>query len=166
MKPKINRRHFVKRSTQAGVAGCLLMMSPRLLALENLSGMFGQDVPDPKKMNTFCTYNCNSECQFMQASVKNDPELKKKVYDEWKLADRVGEFDADKLFCFGCKVEESKIGPLIKTCSVRNCCLEKGFEACIECDGLEACKKDLWTKYPDFHKMVIDLRKKYVEAQG
>jgi len=167
MKTKINRRNFFHKSTQAGVAGCLLLMSPRLTALNNFSFLLNQDVPDPKKMNTYCGYNCTEECQFMQASLKNDPELKKKVYDEWGLKERLGfEFDADRVVCFGCKVKDRLLSELVTTCTVRACCLKKGYDACIQCEELKNCDKALWAKFPDFHKSVIEMQKKYAEAQG
>lgn len=165
MKSKTNRRKFIKTGTQICAGGCLLMMSPELFAGNSFSKFF-QDVPDPKKMNTYCTYNCTDECKFKQATLKNEPELKKKVYEEWNLKERVGEFDADKFFCYGCKVENEKMGPLVQTCTVRKCCIEKGYDACIQCDKIASCDKDLWKNFPQFQKSVIEMRKKYLEAQG
>lgn len=36
-----------------------------------------------------------------------------------------------------CRVREREEGP--SGCSVKNCCLDRGFYACYECDGFESC---------------------------
>ena len=61
-------------------------------------------IPDPKKIN-YCGYTCPEDCKFLVASVKNDLVLKKEAYEIWEMKERFGvvEFEADKIFCFGCK---------------------------------------------------------------
>jgi len=158
MKNQPDRRDFFRLGLQAGMAGCLLMMSPRLLAFNHL---YQEKNPDPKKLN-FCGYKCPENCQFLEASVKNDPELKKKAYDTWQIKERYGAgFDPEKTFCFGCKNTEKPEGVVLKGCHVRKCAIEKGFDCCIECDKLTACDKDLWTRFPDFRKAVIEMQIKY-----
>ena len=102
MKTNFNRRKFV--STGA-VAGCTLLISGKLSALNHFSH-FQNEVPDPKKIN-YCGYTCPKDCQFLEASVKNDVELKKKAYETWKIKEHYNvDFDSENIFCFGCKNED------------------------------------------------------------
>jgi hypothetical protein len=71
------------------------------------------------------------------------------------------EFNADELYCFGCKNSEKPEGIVLKNCTVRSCAIEKKIESCIECDELVACDKELWERFPDFKKMVIEMQQKY-----
>jgi hypothetical protein len=165
MKPKIDRRNFFKKSTQAGMAGCLLLISPRLLAFENFD-FLNQEKIDPKKL-CYCGYKCPDDCEFLVASVKNDPELKKAVYEKWQMKERQGvDFDPEKIFCFGCKNTEKPKGILLQNCTVRKCAIEKGYECCIECKDLAACKKDLWDRFPKMKEQVIKMQATYNEAKG
>lgn len=166
MNSKFDRRDFFRKSTQAGMAGCLLLISPSLLAAENLGHLDNQEALDPKKLN-YCGYKCPDNCQFLEASVKNDPDLKKKAYDTWQVKERYGaDFEADKIYCFGCKNKEKPEGVILKGCGVRKCAIEKGFDCCIECKDLKECKQDLWTRFPDFKNQVIKMQQQYMEAKG
>ena len=112
----------------------------------------------------YCSYSCPEDCHFLEASVKNDPELKKKAFKEWGLEERYGlKFDAEKIFCFKCKPGDHPEGPVLTNCTVRSCAKEKGYQACIQCDDLNSCDKDLWTRFPQFHEGVIKMQAKYLE---
>lgn len=153
-----NRRYFLKGSA---FAGCALLFSNKLSA--QLISQLQDEIPDPKKLN-YCGYTCPKDCIFMEASLKNDPELKKNAYDTWKIKERYNvDFDAEKIFCFGCKNEEKPAGIVMKKCTVRQCAIDKKLDACIECKDLKTCNKDLWTRFPDFHKMVIKMQATYEE---
>lgn len=162
MKNQINRRNFVKSGT---FAGCALLMSGKLSAISGFSHL-QNEIPDPKKLE-YCGYSCPKNCQFLEASVKNDVELKRKAYETWEMKKRFGvDFDADKIFCFGCKNPEKPVGLRLQKCDVRQCAIENKLESCIECEELTNCEKDLWTKFPEFHKAVIAMQKSYFEAKS
>lgn len=163
MKNKINRRNFVKRSS---VAGCVLLLSGRLSAF-NPALYYQDEAPDPKKIN-YCGYSCPKDCKFLEASVKNDPKLKKEAYEIWEMKERFGvaEFDPDKIFCFGCKNTEKPVGIRLQKCDVRNCAIDKKLDSCIECNELQTCEKDLWKKFPDFKDAVLKMQEKYLEAKS
>lgn len=157
MTNQINRRKF---AATTAVAGCALLLS----GFKGFAHLQNQ-VPDPKKLN-YCGYTCPKDCVFLEASVKNDVELKKKAYETWEMKERFGvaEFDAEKIFCFGCKTTDKPVGIRLKKCDVRNCAIDKKLDSCIECKELSACEKDLWKKFPDFKKAVIKMQNDYQKA--
>lgn len=165
MKTK-NRRQFIITSTKAGIAGCALMACPNLSAFGINFFENEQDIPDPKK-RCYCGYKCPDDCKFLKGSVENNIELKKEAYKDWKIKERFGvEFDADKIFCYGCKNADKPEGIVLKNCTVRQCASSKGLDCCIECDELTACEKELWDRFPEFKKGVIELQKQYQQSQG
>ncbi len=163
MNNQINRRKFM---TAGVVTGCALLLSGKLLANDAFIHLQNQK-PDPKKLN-YCGYTCPKDCVFLEASVKNDVELKKKAYETWEMKDRFGvaEFDAEKIFCFGCKTTDKPVGIRLQKCDVRNCAIDKKLDSCIECKELSACEKDLWKKFPDFKNAVIKMQSEYFENKG
>jgi hypothetical protein len=162
MKNQIDRRNFVKSGT---IAGCALLISGKLSAISGFSHL-QNEIPDPKKLE-YCGYSCPKNCQFLEASVKNDVELKRKAYETWEMKKRFGvDFDADKIFCFGCKNPEKPVGLRLQKCDVRQCAIENKLESCIECEELANCEKDLWTKFPEFRGAVIKMQKSYFEAKS
>jgi len=159
MNTQSNRRTFIKSST---IAGCSLLISGKLSAFS-----FPQnEVPDPKKLN-YCGYTCPKECKFLEASIKNDVDLKKEAYDEWQVKERYHvDFEPEKIFCFGCKNEEKPAGVVLTNCTVRKCAIQKKYDSCIQCNELADCDKDLWSRFPDFHKSVIKMQEIFKENKG
>jgi hypothetical protein len=162
MENQFNRRKFV---TASAFAGCALLVSGKLSAFNNFAHL-QNEIPNPKKLN-YCGYTCPKDCQFLEASLKNDTELKKKAYETWHIRERYNvDFDADKTFCFGCKNSDKPAGIVMKNCTVRSCAINKKFDSCIECKELKDCGKDLWTRFPDFKKEVIKMQTIYFENRG
>lgn len=159
MKANSDRRQFILNSS---LVGCTLLISGKLSAFS-----FPEDeIPDPKKLN-YCGYKCPKDCQFLDASIKNDTELKKKAYETWKIKERYNvDFDPKTSFCFGCKNKEKPAGVVMTNCTVRTCAIDKDHDACIECKELKTCTKDLWTRFPEFHKAVIKMQVTYLEAKA
>jgi hypothetical protein len=161
MKAKLHRRDFMKSGT---IACCSLLFRSKLSAM---TGFTFQDdkLPDPLKMN-YCGYTCPENCKFLEASLKNDPELKKEAFEIWEMKERFGveTFEADKVFCFGCKTKDKPVGIRLQKCDVRACAISKKYEACIECSNLPKCEKDLWKKFPEFHQSVVKLQLTYLES--
>lgn len=163
MKNCYNRRTFV---CTGAVAGCALLFSGKISAIAGYAHLQNER-PDPKKLN-YCGYTCPTDCQFLEASVKNDPELKRKAFETWEMNDRFGvaEFDPDKIFCFGCKTKDKPVGIRLQRCDVRQCVISKKLDACIECKELNECQKDLWEKFPDFKKAIIQMQQQYFETKA
>jgi len=158
----MNRRDFISKTTKTCIGCCALMASPSLLAHAFQNG----EKIDPQKLN-YCSYQCPEKCPWLCGSNNNDIELKKKGYADWKIKERMGlEFNAESMYCFGCKNEDKPEGFLLKKCTVRTCAKEKGYEACIECKELSDCDKELWDRFPSFKEAVIELQKKYQEQQA
>jgi hypothetical protein len=165
MAQSLKRREFLIKGSQAGIACCALLMGAHRFAYGNKMQSIADDLIDPKTLN-YCGYKCPADCKFLLASVKNDSELKKQVYQNWKIKEKYNiDFDPEKIFCFGCKNKEKAEGVVLKNCTVRQCAISKGFDCCIECKELNECKKDLWTQFPDFKQQVIEMQKKYLSQQ-
>jgi len=164
MKKASTRREFISKSSQLFLACGAIGMCPGLRAMGNL--VINDDVPDPKKLE-YCGYTCPSDCPMYVATIENDTAKKKEAYDNWKIKERYNlDFDPDQIFCYKCKSEGKPVGVVVQDCTVRKCVIEKGFDCCIECQELKECPKELWQKYPDFHKAVIDMQQKYIEAKA
>jgi hypothetical protein len=166
MNNPVDRRKFLKFSAVAGVSGCALLMAANLNKLQAFNYLSnGNEIPDPLKMN-YCGYNCPDDCKFLKATKENNLELKKEAYETWKIKEKFGvDFDPDKIFCWGCKTPDKPKGVVINGCQVRKCAIEKGYQACIQCDSLVACEKDLWKNFPDFFNAVKEMQKTYKTAK-
>lgn len=159
MKTDLKRRDFVNACLKAGIACCALSYGTKLTGNNVVPK---QDIkPDPKTLN-YCGYKCTPECPLLKATVENNTELKKKAYDQFKFKEKFNiEFDPDKVFCYGCKLKDKPLSIPVKACTVRSCVIAKGYECCIQCDGLAKCDKELWTSFPKFKESVIEMQKKY-----
>jgi hypothetical protein len=164
MKTPLQRREFLKKSYQAGIACCTLLYASKLNLLGNQGSFPGIDIPDPKKLN-YCGYTCPADCKMKKATLENDVALKQEAYKNWRIEEKYGiSFDPDKVFCFGCKTPDKPVGLVVEKCTVRNCAREKGYDCCIQCDKLSDCDKEIWNTFPDFHLTVIEMQKKYKDA--
>lgn len=159
MNSQPNRRFFIRSGT---IAGCSLLIAGKLSAFS----FPPEEIPDPKKLN-YCGYTCPKDCHFLEATLKNSEELKRKAYEEWHIKERYNvDFDPETTFCYGCKNKEKPAGVAMQNCTVRSCAIEKKYDSCIQCDELTACKKDLWSRFPDFYKSVIKMQGVYLENKG
>ena len=153
----LKRREFIIKSCMAGLSGCALLAGARLFANDMVMG----DKANLKKVN-YCGYQCPSDCKMKKATLTNNVALKKEAYADWRVEKKYGiAFDPEKITCYGCKVPDKKVGLIAGKCAVRACAIEKGYECCIQCDGLATCDKEIWTTFPDFHKSMIELQKQY-----
>jgi len=157
----INRRVFISNTARAGAAVCgLCLCSP----MSSLAGG-DSDAGDQKielAGRCFCGYKCPEDCTFLRGTLQNDAELKKEAWKEWKIEERFGlAFDPEQAICYGCKAMDKPKGIVLARCTVRDCAIEKEQECCIDCDELITCEKDLWSRFPEFKKMVIEAQIKY-----
>jgi hypothetical protein len=162
MKKRSNRREFLKDSSKICIACGVFALCPNINAFTGSGDE--SEIPDPKKL-CYCGYTCPPDCPMYIGTIENDTAKKKEAYDMWKIKERYGvEFEEEKVFCYGCKNNEKPLGLTLEKCPVRKCTIEKGYDCCIECSELQACEKGLWERFPDFHKSVIEMQKKYNEA--
>lgn len=153
----VDRRKFMKTSVMT-CAGCL---GAATLGLSQDNG-----VPTDPKKQTYCGWHCGMHCKMYKATKENDEALKKESYEAWKWKEKTGkEFDADMVFCYGCKVHDKPLNLLLQQCTVRSCAMEKRFESCVQCPDLKTCDMILWKRFADHHKGVIKMREKYLEDQ-
>lgn len=164
MDSKLRRREFLKRSGQAGIAGCALLLCGNAAA--SVSLLMGDDIPDPAKLN-YCGYTCPEKCDYLMATLNDDEALKKECFANWAIEERYGiKYDPEISFCYGCKAEGKPEGVVVTACTVRACTIEKELDCCIECDELRSCDKDLWKRFPEFYDGVKKLQLKYFESKG
>lgn len=157
-----SRRQFISKSSKIALTGCAIAACPKFLSA---GWLLDEEIPDPKKLN-YCGYECPADCKMLKGTLENNNELKEEAFKEWKLEERLGiTFDPDKVICYGCKADDKPVGIVLENCTVRKCSIERGYECCIECNELQACEKDLWQRFPDFHKYVIEMQNKYQAAQ-
>jgi len=158
MTAKMKRRNFLNKTTQVGIGFCSIMLSSNVCSFASRNT---NDKIDPAKLN-YCGYQCPENCPFLKGSVENNVELKKEAYAQWEIKERFDvDFDPEKIFCYGCKTKDKPEGIVLVNCTVRSCAMEKELDCCIECDELVACEKDLWIRFPDFKKQVIEMQKEY-----
>jgi hypothetical protein len=156
MKTEIKRREFVGKFLKAGTAGCALVYGNSLLAVTPQDQIKKSDL----KSLTYCGFKCSNDCTLYKATIENNPELKKKAYEEFKWKEKFNvDYNADKVFCWGCKPKDKPLSINVTACAVRKCTIEKGYECCIECKGLAACDKELWKNFPQFKLKVIEAQK-------
>jgi hypothetical protein len=159
MKKEFKRRDFISCCFKVGVTCCALSYGTALAAQDPAKK---QDTkPDPKNFE-YCGYKCPPECPLKKGTLENNIDIKKKAYSDFKFKEKYGiEFDAEKVFCYGCKVKDKPLSMPVNACTVCKCAIDKGYECCIQCDGLANCDKELWTTFPKFRETVIGMQKKY-----
>jgi len=161
MKTELKRRDFVAKCLKAGAAGCALFYGNSIFAQETGKKIKKQDL----KNLTYCGFTCTSECTLYKATIENSLELRKKAYEEFKWKEKFNiDFDAEKVFCYGCKPADKPLSINVKACTVRKCVTGKGYDCCIECKELTACDKELWKNFPKFKEKVIEAQKNFSGA--
>ena len=161
MKTEMKRRDFILKSCQAGIACCAMLYGAKMNTYGNATAVPGSDIPDPKKLN-YCGYTCPADCKMKKATLEGNLALKEEAYKDWRIEQKYGmAFDPEKIFCHGCKTTGKPLGLVVEKCTVRACSIDKGYECCIQCDQLSMCDKEIWKTFPDFHKMVIEMQKKF-----
>jgi hypothetical protein len=159
MKRDLKRRDFVNTCFKAGFTCCAIAYGTKLTG--NDKGFWQDAKPDPKSLN-YCGYKCPADCPLLKGTVENNVELKKKAYADFKFKEKYNmEFDADKVFCYGCKIKDKPMSVPVKACTVRSCAIAKGYDCCIQCEGLANCDKELWKSFPKFKESVMQMQKKY-----
>lgn len=154
----MKRRYFIDKTSRIGLGYCSLMFGSNICTL---AASKSNDKPDPAALN-YCGYQCPKDCQFLKGTLENNIDLKKEAYELWEIKERFNvDFDPEKIFCFGCKTKDKPLGVVLTHCTVRGCAIEKELDCCIECNELVTCKKDLWERFPDFKKLVIEMQKEY-----
>jgi len=156
----IDRRVFVSTTAKAGFTLCGLCLCSPLSSFAEEDA--GKEETIDLEDHCFCGYKCPDDCTFLQGTLEDDIELKKKAWKLWKIEERFGvEFDSEQAVCYGCKTMDKPKGIVLARCTVRDCAIEKGQECCIDCDELTVCDKDLWRRFPEFKNKVIEAQEKY-----
>jgi hypothetical protein len=86
-------------------------------------------------MNNFTAYcglQCD-ECPAFIATQKDDDRKREKVAAMWSKQFNMN-LSAEHINCDGCKANTGRIFGHCRTCKIRACSSEKGFETCAQCD--------------------------------
>ena len=92
-----------------------------------------------KDLIAYCGLDCEA-CEARIATVNDDDALRRKVAKNWSELNGV-EITPEMINCMGCRVDGVKTPFCDSLCPIRQCILEKGFETCGICGGMETCKK-------------------------
>ena len=92
-----------------------------------------------KDLIAYCGLDCEA-CEARAATVNDDDALRRKVAKEWSELNGV-EITPEMINCMGCRVEGGKTPFCASLCPIRQCILERGFETCGSCGGMETCEK-------------------------
>jgi len=90
------------------------------------------------KMISICGLTC-SECGAFIATQKNDPDMRKKVAEEWSRQYNVVVKPED-IICDGCTSPTDRVFSYPRICEIRNCGRQKQVQNCAHC-GEYACDK-------------------------
>jgi hypothetical protein len=170
MESKISRRNFLKQCTLVGGACCTFMMwNPKLSAqTSNEENKEKEKKPVDLKQLSICGIPCFQSCPLYKATIENNVEAKKVVYEQWEMKKNFGfEFDPEKVFCYGCKAwdkPENKLG--LSTCDGRKCAKANEMEACIQCKNLSSCDKEIWKKWPQLYEHTKKMQESYKTQPG
>jgi len=78
----------------------------------------------------YCGLNCK-ECKTYIATITNDDALRESEAKNWtKVFNK--EFTKEMMNCTGCKGHGVRVW-LCSECPVRNCAINKGLNACVDC---------------------------------
>jgi hypothetical protein len=169
MEPPQSRRLFLKQCANLGATCCVLLAWGRQLpADEGPENRKDQErKPVDLKELSYCGIPCLRACALYKATLDNDVETKKLVYEQWEMKKNEGiEFDPDKIFCYTCKPGDKpkKIG--MDKCAVRNCAMANGVESCVQCKHLVACDKEFWKLWPKVHEFAKATQVRYLAEPG
>ena len=167
METKPSRRRFLECCAQIGGSCCALFLcNKRLFVSEGKGDEKKTDALDLKKL-AYCGARCDEGCELFQATQKNDEALKKKIYEQWNWKERFQvEFDPEKVVCWGCKPVNRTLKIGMAACDIRNCAIENGMEACVQCKNLTACETTSWKKWTEFYKQVKKMQERYSSQPG
>jgi hypothetical protein len=169
MESQQNRRRFLGRCAKFGGACCALLAWNRYLP----AGAGSQEKTDqgkkPIDLNelAYCGIPCVQMCELYKATLENDVQMKKLVYEKWGWKKKFGiEFDPDKVFCYTCKPGDKpkKVG--MDACDVRNCAIANDMESCVQCMNLAACNKELWKSWPETLEFAKRVQARYRTQPG
>lgn len=170
MESKISRRNFLKQCGMFGGACCAYMMlSPKLSAQTESEENKGKEkkIIDLKQL-AVCGYPCLKLCPLYPATIENNVEAKKAVYEQWEIKKNFGiEFDPDKIYCYGCRAFDKPDNLLgMSACDGRKCVKANEMQSCIQCKNLTSCDKEIWKKFPQLYESTKKLQEIYKTQPG
>lgn len=165
MKTSENRRSFLIKSGKVCLA-CMGYLAARGLQPGVAETSAPAENSDLKKL-AYCSFDCPGNCELMKATLENDAELKKKIFEEKNIGGKYKmSFKSEDFFCYGCKTRNKPEGIVLKKCTVRLCARNKGLDSCVQCSHLLSCEKELWLEFPEFKQSVLEKRRAYLEREA
>jgi len=169
---KLNRRSFIGQCAKCGGAGCALLAWGRISPAQESAPAKPGPGAKPLDPKTLCYCGiprayCEQQCELFKATRENDAALKKSVYERWEMKKKFGvDFDADKIFCYGCKPGDKPLKVGMAECPVRACPAANGLESCVQCLDLGSCDKSFWKEWPNAFELAKKLQARYKGQPG
>lgn len=169
MEAKQSRRRFLRQCAQLGGACCAVLALGR-----GLPAMAGPEENGERKQRpidfsklSYCGLPCVQACELYKATLENDAQVKKALYDKWGWQKKFGiAYDPEKVFCHTCKPGDKPMKVGMAECAVRICAMANGMEACVQCGNLAACDKEYWKKWPELHEFNKKNQARYLAEPG
>jgi hypothetical protein len=86
-----------------------------------------------------CGLDC-SNCQAFQATQANDPEMMRRVIEDWRKGFNNPTIDTSYITCDGCTTLNGRMSGYCQACEIHTCGLERGLTNCAACSEY-ACEK-------------------------
>jgi hypothetical protein len=132
MEPKQSRRHFLKHCAQFGGACCTFLAWNRNLPAQESPEKKPEQAQKPIDFSrlSFCGIPCQQACELYTATVENDEQAKKRIYEQWNWKKKFAiDYAPEKVFCFTCKPGDKPKKTGMAECAVRNCAMALGVES-------------------------------------
>jgi hypothetical protein len=168
---KQSRRSFLGQCAKGGGACSALLALGRLSRAQGRGTSSGQ-AQKPLDLKALCYCGipqayCEQQCELFKATRENDVELKKAVYERWEMKKKFGiDFEAGKIFCYGCKPGDKPLKVGMAECPVRTCPAANGLESCVQCLDLASCDKAYWKDWPNAFDLAKKLQARYAGQPG
>ena len=172
MNQKQDRRSFLEQCMKCGGACCALLALGRISRAQETAPVKPGQAPKPLDPKALCYCGipqayCEKSCELFKATRENDVQLKRTVYDKWEMKKKFGiDFEADKIFCYGCKPGDKPLKVGMAECEVRTCPISHGLESCVQCGGLASCDKAFWKEWPNAFVLAKTLQARYKSQPG
>jgi len=169
MESRQSRRHFLKDCAQFCGACCVLLAWNRSLPAKQ-----GPEEKQEQKLKPIdfsklscCGVPCAQVCELYKATLENDGNLKKLIYEKWGWKKKFGiDYDPEKVFCHTCKPGDKPMKVGMAECVIRKCVMANNMESCVQCQNLSACDQEYWKNWPDLYEFNKKNQTRYLAEPG
>ena len=92
-----------------------------------------------KTLIACCGLDCEA-CEARKATLNNDDDLRREVSRKWCEMNHTDQITPETINCLGCRSDGVKFAYCEYMCTIRKCCIAKGFSTCAACAEKASCK--------------------------